>query len=192
MVEAIQGLLESPWIYLVIFLVSFFDGLFPFLPSDTAIVAASVAATASGKPSLVVVAIIAAVGVFLGDEVGYAIGKRFGEKNRYLRGRTLSLYKWASRVLLQRGVLLISAGRYIPFGRVTTILAAGAIGYPKVRFTIISIGSAVVWSTSLVLIGYFSGTAFRSNPLPGLLLAVAALVVLGWVIRQAHRRLQQS
>lgn len=191
MIAVLDALLLSPWIYLVIFVVSFCDGLFPFLPSDTALLAVSVAAV-SGGPSLVLVAVVGAVGMALGDEFGYELGRRFGDRNGYLRGRTLRLYRWTSKVLLQRGVLLISAGRYIPFGRVTTILAAGAIGYPKVRFSVISITSSVVWACSLVTIGYFSASAFPHNPLPGLLIAVAGLLALSWLIRRIYRRFNGS
>jgi membrane-associated protein len=191
MVEVVESLLASPWIYLCILVVSALDGLFPFLPSDTTIVAASVA-SAHGRPSAVLIALAGGVGVALGDEVGYWLGHRMGSGSWRLRGRSMRVYTWAARTLGRRGILLISGARYIPFGRVATILAAGATGYPKLRFTLISWVSAFIWSGSLVMLGYCSAKTFAADPLIGLLVAGLVVIVASVLIRLAYRRIRNG
>lgn len=185
MVEVTEAVLTSPWLYVGIFIAAAIDGL--FLPSDSVILAASVAAAVTGRPSAVLVALTAAVGVALGDELGYFLGSRMGQHSEKLRGRPRRLYTWAAETLSRHGILLISGARYIPFGRIATVLAAGGTGYPKLRFTIISSTSAVIWAGSLVAIGYASARNFRGNPLTGLLVAIGCLVTLTLLIRLTYR-----
>jgi membrane protein DedA with SNARE-associated domain len=189
--DAVGELLASPWIYPCVFLVSLLDGLFPFLPSDSTILAASVAA-AGGRSSAPLIVLVAALGVTLGDEIGYQVGRRMRHLSTRLRGRALRVYTWAAQALHERGVVVISTARYIPFGRLATVLAAGASGFPRARFSLISAGSAVIWSASVTAVGYCSGRTVPGNPLLGLGIAVVVLAVLTSVVRFGYRRFQRS
>lgn len=176
MVDAINGLIEvvmdSPWAYLAIFLVSAVDAFFPVVPSEATVIAAGVLA-AGGKQTLLWVILLAAVGAFTGDHVSYLLGRVLGRPaiERLLRGQRGSRARaWATQALRTRGGLMIVVCRFIPGGRTATTLAAGALSYPLARFSAYDAAAGLCWATYAALIGYLTGAAFQGNHL----LAVAA------------------
>ena len=56
----------SPWFYLIILVVAFFDSFFPVVPSETMVIIGGVSA-GLGQLEWPIVAVLAALGAFLGD-----------------------------------------------------------------------------------------------------------------------------
>ena len=78
--------------YAVAVLVPALDALIPLLPSETVVIALGVATAGSTDPRIGVLVALAAFGAFLGDNVAYLIGRRFGPavERRLLTGERAS------------------------------------------------------------------------------------------------------
>lgn len=173
----------STWAYLVVALFAMLDALLPVVPSETLVITAGVVA-AGGDLALPLVVAAAAVGAFAGDNVGYALGYRFGPRAsaRFLAGeRAARRVAWARRQLQRRGGELVVVGRFVPGGRTAVTLTAGMMRLPWPRFARSDILAAVLWATYAALLGYVGGKAFEKAPWKGLLVAfgVALAITIG-------------
>lgn len=182
--ELLQGTLDSPWLWLIIFLVAGMDALLPFMPSETAVVALAVL-LGSDAAQLGLLVLVAASGAFAGDVLSHAIGRTAGPGvlRRVQRNeRGLERYEWARTRVERHAATLIVAARYLPGGRVASSLATGSLRYPLRRFLFLDAIGASVWAVYSVLIGFLGGASFAGEPVKGLLLAFAlALTVLAGI-----------
>ena len=64
--------------YLVAVALPALDAIFPVLPSETAVIALGVATAGSADPRIALLVACAAAGAFLGDNLSYLLGRRFG------------------------------------------------------------------------------------------------------------------
>ncbi|GEA82030.1 DedA family protein [Cellulomonas uda] len=185
-------LAASPWIYLVMYLFAAIDGFFPPIPSESVVIAlAALAVGPGGEPNLWVVVPVAALGAFTGDQIAFSIGRRVPvHRLRLFRsGRGQAALAWAERALERRGASFIIAARYIPVGRVAVNMTAGAVGFPRRRFTFLAAIAAVTWACYSTVIGVSAGAAFRDHsPLWGVVVGVVGGVVIGVVVDWALRR----
>src|SRR5262249_34909102 len=161
--------------YAVVFVFAFLDALLPVVPSETAVITASVVA-ATGQLSLPLVIAAAACGAFAGDNAAYFIGHRFGPhaRARYFRGeKGRKTIRWTERQLAERGGELILVARFIPGGRIAVTLSAGAVRYPWLRFAVFDAVAGILWAFYAAFLGYFGGKAFEHTPWAGLLISLA-------------------
>ena len=177
MIESLTGLVSaSPWTYVVLLGFAALDPLFPFVPSETAAIAAGVLAGA-GELSIALVVAAAAAGAFLGDNSSYGVGRTAGERltRPLFRGaKGTARRKWAERTLDERGGYLLVAARFIPGGRTAATLTAGVTHMRWTRFLRFTALAAVLWASFAAGLGYLGGRAFEQQPLLGL---AAALIV---------------
>jgi len=183
----------SLWAYVVILLFAAFDSIVPIVPSETAVITAGVVA-AAGDLFLPIVVAVAAGGAFIGDNVAYFLGRRYGTriKDRFFSGeKAKRRVAWAEHQLTERGAELIAAGRFIPGGRTAVTLSAGTLAYPWRRFVLFDAMAASIWALYGALLGFFGGRAFEHRPLVGLLLALgialtvtAVIEVVRWFLKR--------
>lgn len=186
----------SAWAYLIVLLFAVVDAVVPVVPSETAVITAGVV-TAAGDLSLPVVILAAASGAFLGDNLAYAIGRRYGSRarERFFRGEKAGRrIDWAKRQLDRRGGELIAVARFIPGGRTAVTLTAGLTRFPWKRFAAFDAAAAIIWAGYAALLGYFGGRAFEHQAWKGLLLAlgIAFAVSIGteavrWLLRRRRQ-----
>jgi membrane protein DedA with SNARE-associated domain len=165
----------SEWAYAVVFLLALLDALVPVVPSETAVITAGVVA-AGGDLHLGLVIAAGAAGAFLGDNLSYLIGNRFGRRfaERFLRSeKARKRMDWTEHQLETRGGEIIAVARFIPGGRTAVTLSAGTLGYPWPRFVFFDALAALIWATYAALLGYFGGHAFEEQPWKGLVIALA-------------------
>ncbi|RCK69540.1 DedA family protein [Desertihabitans brevis] len=171
----------SPLVLLVVLALAALDGLLPPLPSESVVVALAAVSVSTGEPSLWPLMAVAALGAWVGDNLGYGVGRRWGP--RFLRGpRRAALRERAARGLDRRGAAMIFTARYIPVGRVVVNLTAGSTGYPRGRFAAVSGAAALTWAVYSTLIGALAGHWFTDRPLNAVLVGVAGALVLGTVV----------
>jgi membrane-associated protein len=185
----------SGWAYAVVLLLALLDAFLPVVPSETAVITAGVVA-AAGDLQLSLVIGAAAAGAFLGDNISYLIGNRFGSRvaERFFHGeRARRRIDWTENQLETRGGEIILVGRFIPGGRTAVTLSAGTLGYPWRRFALFDAFAALAWALYASLLGYFGGRAFEDAPWKGLLIAlgtgfaIAGLVELVRWLRKRRR-----
>ncbi|MGH3390860.1 MAG: DedA family protein [Actinomadura sp.] len=193
--RAVEGVVTTPWVYLVLFGIAALDGFFPVVPSETLVIALGVFAAATGDPHVVLVILVAALGALTGDHISYAIGRTSGGRIfTRLRpdGRARKAYDRVGRMLAERGGLVLVVARYIPGGRTAATLTTGATGFPRRSFTRYAVLAAATWAVYSAGIGYLGGAAFEHEPLKGLALGLGlafSVTVVHEVVRHVrHRR----
>ncbi|MEW9555188.1 DedA family protein [Nonomuraea sp. NPDC050783] len=183
--DLLQQVMSSPWLYVALFALAVLDGFFPIVPAETSVITAAVFA-ASGETNLALVMVVAAIGAFAGDHISYLIGHKSGGR---LRGKKALV--WARGALAERGGLVLVVARYIPGGRTATTLTMGAVRHPLRSFTFFDAIAAVSWAVYSGLIGFFGGMAFENDPIKGLLLGLGialSITALVELVRWARKR----
>ncbi|KXK60815.1 DedA protein [Micromonospora rosaria] len=197
LLDLLRETVTSPWVYLVIFLITAVDAVFPAVPGETVVVTAGVFA-ASGPPSLAGVIVVAAVGALAGDHLSYALG-RSGGSHRLARlpidSRRRAGSQWARRAVDRRGGIILTTARYVPGGRTAVTLTMGAVRYPLRSFLGYDALAVTTWAGYCTLLGYFGGLAFERDPIRGVLAGIGlSVAVTGlleaarWTRRRIRRR----
>src|SRR5574337_768429 len=156
-----------------------------FLEGETVLVLAG-AAAARGHLALPWVITIATVASFLGDQLAFWAGRRYGA-GLVVRFPTLKPHAERTLALLDRHhVALILAVRFLYGLRIAGPIAIGMAGVAPLRVLLLNFIGAVVWAVAIAGAGYWFGQALASL-LPGLdvdepwlIGAAAATVALWW------------
>jgi membrane-associated protein len=166
------------------------DAILPVVPSETVIIALGVATAGSADPRLALLVACAAAGAFVGDNLCYILGRRFGPRveGRFFRGeKGARRLAWAERSLGRFGMQLIIVCRFIPGGRTAVTLSCGIIGYPRRRFVIATAVAAVIWACYAFFLGRIGGRAFEGRPWAGFAVAFGITVVLSGLVEAIRR-----
>lgn len=183
-IEAVEGFISSPWVYVALLAITKLDGFFPVVPSETLVITLGVFAASNSDLNIFLIIAVAAVGAFGGDHISYLIGRKAGPRlmARVKPGsRTSRAYDRVDRMLKKRGGLVLITARYIPGGRTAATLTTGATRYPLRSFSLYIAIAAVSWATYSALIGFIGGAAFEDNTLLGLAmgLGLALTITIG-------------
>jgi membrane protein DedA with SNARE-associated domain len=165
------------------------------LPGETALLAAAVLA-AHGHMSLPLAVGAAAAGAIVGDNVGYAIGRRGLRRLATSRGGRLgmrrALLAHGEAFFRRHGAKAVFLGRWVTGVRMVVALLAGAHRMTWWRFALWNALGGGMWATSVGVTGYLLGsvapTAFEAA---GAAVIAAAAVWAGlalWRRRRARRR----
>jgi membrane-associated protein len=166
------------------------DAIFPLLPSETTVIALGVATAGSADPRLALLVACAAAGAFLGDNLCYLLGRRFGpamERRFFATPKGKATRAWAERSLDRFGTPLIVVCRFIPGGRTAVTLICGLTGYPRRRFITATAAAGVIWALYAFFIGRLGGRVFENNPWAGLVIAFGAAIVISGIIELGRR-----
>jgi membrane-associated protein len=156
--------LAAASVYLIVFSFVFIEsGLLVgfFLPGDTILFGAGLAAAAPGTGVnlgvLIVGTLIAAIS---GDAVGYLTGRRLGRpwllRRAGKRGINAETVARAERFYETYGWFAVVAARWIPWVRTFTPIVAGVGKMPYPRFLSANIVGALAWAAGLIVLGYFA------------------------------------
>jgi membrane-associated protein len=181
----------SVWIYPAMYVSATIDGFFPPIPSESVVITLTVLAHAEGEPWLPGILALAIAGAWTGDQIAYQIGRAVGTERfgflRSVRGR--KAVGWARHALDHRGASFIMAARYVPIGRVAVNMTAGAVGYPRARFMLVSAIAAVTWGIYSMLIGLAAASWLGHNTLLAMAVGVVAGILLGVIVDQVVQRI---
>lgn len=183
--ELVLQTVASPWLYVVLLVVTIIDGFFPPIPSETVLVAAAaVLASSADLWALVPLGVVAAAGATVGDNIAFALGRRLGTTrwSWMRRPRVAAAFAHAERALDERSAALILGARYIPVGRVAVNMSAGALGFPWRRFVPLSIVAGLSWSALSLAIGLLAGSWVADQPLVGAVVGIGLALLIGLVI----------
>ncbi|MGH9442055.1 MAG: DedA family protein [Thermoanaerobaculia bacterium] len=146
-----------------------------------------------GRVPYAAVAAAAISGAWVGDSVGFALGRRLGGARFVKRRRR----RWtqARAWLKKKGGIAIFLARFMPFLRTFMPSAAGAARMPYARFLSWDLPTGILWGSASTAIGYLGVRDFekviRWSGRIGLLvlaLAIAAVAVLLHRFRPQARR----
>jgi membrane-associated protein len=190
--ETLQDSLQvdSAVSYLIAVVVPALDAVLPALPGETAVIALGVTTAGSTDPRIALLVACAAAGAFLGDNLCYLLGRRFGpvvQRRFFATPRGSRTRAWAERSLDQYGMQLIIVCRFVPGGRTAVTLTCGIVGYPRRRFTIATAVAAVIWALYAFFIGRLGGRAFEDNIWAGLAIALGVSLALSGLVEVVRR-----
>ena len=164
-----EKLLHEGGFYLVLFVVFAETGLFFgfFLPGDYLLFLAGMF-VATNKLDVSIYTLISGliIAAVSGNFVGYWFGLKTGPmlyhrpdsfffKKRYLKAAEV-YYK-------KQGAFALIMGRYIPIVRTFAPIFAGVVKMDFKKFAVYNISGAILWVTSLTLLGYFLGRRFEKE-----------------------------
>lgn len=176
--------------YVIALVIPALDAILPILPSETAVIALGVATAGSTDPRIAVLVACAAAGAFIGDNLSYSLGRRFGpavERRFFATRKGKAARAWAERSLKRFGTPIIIVCRFIPGGRTAVTLSCGLTGYPRRRFVTATAAAAVIWALYAFFIGRLGGKAFEDNPWAGLLIAFGAATAVSLAVEGVRR-----
>ena len=176
--------------YAIAIIIPALDAILPVLPSETAIITLGVATAGSADPRIGLLVACSAAGAFLGDNLCYLLGRRFGPRieRRFFRGeKGARRLAWAERSLERYGMPLIVVCRFIPGGRTAVTLCCGIVRYQQRRFVIATAIAGLIWASYSFFIGRLGGQAFEDKPWAGLLLALGVALAISVLIELIRR-----
>ena len=151
------------YIYLFLFLVIFVETgvvVMPLLPGDSLLFAVGLIASTTGQIDIYTVIPLLVFAALLGDNVNYFVGKKFGD---FIQSKEKILFLKKSHIedtekyFAENGGKTVILARFIPIVRTIAPFVAGA-GEMKYRtYLLYCITGAIIWVTSITLLGYFLG-----------------------------------
>ncbi len=134
-----------------------------FLPGASLLVTAGLFA-AQGRLEITILVPLLCVAAILGNSSGYLIGRKAGQAlyNRpqsrwYRRDHLIKTHEFYEKY----GGITIILAQFMPFARTFAPVVAGVAEMKYRRFASFNVGGAILWISSMTLLGYFLG---RSIP----------------------------
>jgi len=162
----------------------------PFIPGETALIAAAVLAS-QGHGSIVWTIVLAIAAAILGAGISYAVGRRWGRS-------LLARWPWFERVskpgversdafFKAHGSKAVVMGRFVPVLRATLGWMAGVGRMALPRFLAANIVGAVAWGLAIGLLAYYVGGAVIRYGTYAIAGAVVALLAVWFVLHRRNR-----
>jgi membrane protein DedA with SNARE-associated domain len=164
------------------------------VPGETALVTASIVAS-RGRLDIEVVIALAAAAAILGDNIGFAIGRKLGRRLLTAPGPLLHHRRRVIAVgepfFDRHGPKAVFLGRWVTGLRITAAWMAGVTRMSWPTFLFWNALGGIAWATSIGLLAYFVGhSAEKIIHIAGL--GGAGAVVLGglalWLVLRVRRR----
>lgn len=171
--------------------------LFPFLPGDSLLFTVGLfIGTGDLDVPLWVACLALFAAAFIGDQIGYAIGKAVGPRiftrpdSRFFKKQHIDTTHAFFEKYGGRAIVL---ARFVPIVRTYIPVAAGIGRMPYAHFVKFNVIGAFVWAVGVTLLGYWLGSYdfVRNNIEAALVLIVAVSllpVVIEWLNHRRERR----
>jgi membrane protein DedA with SNARE-associated domain len=164
--QALENLVTSisGWpAYLVLWLLSLGENLFPPMPGDTFVVLGAVL-VAKGQLSLLPTYLATTAGSISGFMVLFFAGRRWGrallEKNpKWLSGKAAR----RTEALFERyGYWMVAANRFLPSLRTVVAFISGTLNLKTWKVALLGFASCAVWNAMLIGIGIWAGMNWKT------------------------------
>ncbi|WP_174776509.1 DedA family protein [Cryobacterium mannosilyticum] len=161
-----------------------FLGVFiPFITGDSLLFGSGLVAASTPNLNIAVLAIGTGLAAFLGDQVGFLLGRRFGRSSLDRHGgrRTRSAIARTEQFYRSFGWWSVVIARFMPWARVFVPVIAGVGRMNYYKFLSSNLVGAIAWGVGLTLTGYFAaaipGVKSAAYVIAGLF--IAASIVFG-------------
>lgn len=152
-----------------------------FLPGDTLLFTAGFFA-AQGQLPLTGVLIVIFLAAVIGDNVGYAIGKKSGPHLFKKKDGIIFRQEYIARAeefYEQHGGKTIILARFVPIVRTFAPVVAGVGNMKHKKFFLYNVVGAAIWTLSVVLLGFWLGSLIDPHLMEKfILLAIGTATVL--------------
>ena len=181
----------GPWVLWGTMLIVLIESgvLFPVLPGESLLFTAGLLHDRLGLhlPTLIIMVVVAA---FIGAQIGYFLGAKWGRKLFKPDARVLETehLEKAEHYFRDYGGRSLVIGRFIPFVRTFIPLAAGIARYPYSKFLLFNTLGALLWGAGFIIVGSLLGNVpFVHDNLTlilGVIILVSVLPVILEIIGQ--------
>ena len=149
--------------YVVIGLIIFIEtGLLLgfFLPGDSLLFSAGLVAAARDDINIVILVFIVFLAAFIGDQVGYVLGRKIGRPYFQKRNskRMQKMLARSERFYERYGWWSVVIARYIPWVRTFVPPIAGTVKMNYYKFLSANALGALLWGAGITLAGFYSGS----------------------------------
>jgi membrane-associated protein len=142
--------------------------------------------------SLWLVCLVLSVAAFLGNAVGYEIGRRVGPALFHRPDSRLFKQKYVDQTVAffdKYGARAIVLARFVPIVRTFITVTAGVGHMDRRKFLAYTGIGAVLWATGVTVLGYFLGSVdFVANNLEAIALLIVLISVLPMVVEALRAR----
>jgi membrane-associated protein len=138
-----------------------FVGVFiPFVTGDSLLFAAGLIAARADNVNIWVLAAGVGVAAFLGDQVGFVLGRHYGRPylDRRRGGWIASAVTKSEKFYDDLGWWAVVVARFIPWGRVFVPPIAGIARMNYYKFLAANLVGALAWGVLITVTGYFAAT----------------------------------
>ncbi|MFC6355094.1 DedA family protein [Luethyella okanaganae] len=138
-----------------------FVGAFvPFVTGDSLLFASGLIAAAASGVDIWVLAIGTGIAAFLGDQIGFLLGRRYGRPYLDRRGgpRTRKAIDRTEAFYRTFGWWSVVIARFMPWARVFVPLIAGVGNMGYYRFLTANVVGALAWGVGITVVGYFAAS----------------------------------
>ena len=166
------------------------------VPGETALIAGSLAAS-HGSLSIGILIALAAAAAIIGDNVGFAIGRRWGrrvfEKPGIAYDQRLALLDMGEPFFAKHGPKAVFLGRWVSGLRIASAWLAGMNRMRWPSFLLWNALGGIFWATAVGLGAYYAGHAFEHVITKiGVYGAVAIAVLLVALIAWRHHSASEA
>ena len=157
------------------------------LPGDSLLFVSGIAASESAlravgvQLSLPLLLLFAPIAAFLGTQTGFLLGRRYGRGlfNRpdgkiFTAAKVDHAEEWLHKYGPFKAMLL---GRFIPIVRTLMPPLYGILNLEIKKFTVLNLISSIIWTDSVLLLGYILGEKIK-GPVDKYLLPIIGLVIV--------------
>ena len=172
-----------------------------FFPGDSLLFLAGVGASGAAAKvfdgvqiEIISLLIAAPLVAIIGSQTGYWIGAKYGVKlfdrpdgRVFNQKKVQATQKWLNKYGTGKALVL---ARFIPFVRTLINPMCGIVGVPAKKFFLWNVVGAVIWTQSVISLGFFLGERIEGSvdkyllPIVGLIIAISVLPVALEILRE--------
>ena len=153
-----------------------------FLPGDSLLFTAGLLSAAGVLPPVWILLISIPIAAIAGDQVGYAIGRKFGTPlferpdSRFFRREYVDR---SAEFFERHGPKTVVLARFVPIVRTFVPVMAGTSRMKYRVFVTYNVVGGILWGAGVTALGYFlGGIDFVKNNIEPILIAIVVLSVL--------------
>ena len=174
-------------------------------PGDSLLFVAGVAASGTGAallngnqlptaPLFIGAPIAAIIGSFVGRWIGAKYGRKLFDRpdgRFFTQARVVQTEKWLGKYGIGKALVL---ARFIPFVRTLINPMVGIINVPNKIFVFWNMLGAIIWTDTILLLGYLLGERVEGSidkyllPVVGLIIILSLLPIVFEVLRERKRK----
>ncbi len=163
-----------------------------FLPGDSILFSAGLVAASHGNINIVILVSIIFIAAFMGDQVGFVLGRTIGRSYLEKRSspRIQNLISRSERFYDQTGWWAVVAARFFPWIRTFVPPIAGASKMNYYKFLSANSLGALLWGVGITMAGYYAATLpwIKTSSYAIAAFFISASVVSSVVNYLRHRR----
>ncbi len=171
-----------------------------FLPGDSLLITAGIITATYGQNpehpiSLSLLLTVVTISAFLGDQLGYFLGKK---TQKFIQHKPDSFFfkkkhfEKAHAFYEKYGARAVTFARFIPIFRTFVPFSAGVADMPYKTYLKFSALGCVLWIFSMILLGYYLGQTPLANELHKVILVVIFVSILPIIIAFIKKKIKKA